>query len=894
MEFRLLGGVGAGTGAGELPLGPAKRRSVLAALLLRRNTAVPVDQLIDAVWEEEPPAHARTVVQGHVSRLRVLFSQADVDRYEVRLATHGSAYVLEMPDGLLDVHRFEDLVRRGRHETCPERVVALLRRALAVWRGPALTGTAPSASLRAAAQALEETRLSTVERLADAYAGLGELPQAEALLRAEAVTHPLRESLTAALMATLYRAGRQSEALDHYHRTRSLLADELGICPGPALRACYEGILRGDLPVAHPPAVTAVRNGPPEDTHPRPRGAAGEAARGAASDAVREARGPDRDPGATTPVPPTGPRDRAPDEHRSVSRLLPRAARGFHGRDEELAALDRAASETGLALVTGAAGVGKTALALRWAHRRQERYPDGTLFADLRGFGDEPVQPDDVVREFLVALGVRPRALPETAVGAAALYRELTRDRALLVVLDNARGVDQVRPLLPCGEGSATLVTSRLRLSGLVVDELARPVALGLLGSGDAVRLLASAVGGGRVEAEPDAAARIGELCDGLPLALRITAAQLATRPDWRLADLADELADEQGRLALLSLEDGEGCGVGAALRLTVQGLPEDAARLFALLGAAPGPDVDRYAAAALAGGTPDAVALALSRLTGAHLVTEYTPGRYSLHDLVRLYARALPRDEGALLRFLDHCTVTALAAAGASAPDDRPCCLPPADTQWPAVTRDFTGRDDALRWYAAERENLAAAVEAARAAGHDDRAWRLAALQWPYITWHVRDDWAPLLEQALDAATAVGDLDAEARLRALLGWVLLEEDRLPEALVHLERAPVLAARAGDPSSEATALVNLARAMDRGGVTGASIAHVARAAELASSSGDSLTELLALELRARQLLSTGAAAAAERCAAYGLGLLDGHGGLAPGQPQHHAAHGGEA
>ncbi|GAA3283421.1 AfsR/SARP family transcriptional regulator [Streptomyces lavendulae] len=955
---------------------------MLAALLLRCNAAVPLTQLIDSVWEEAPPTHARTVVHGHVSRLRVLFGEGELDEYGVRLSTHGSAYLLELPKGILDVHRFEELVKRARQQERPEDTASVLREALGLWRGPALTGTVPSAMLCAAAQALEETRLSTVERLAEVYGLLGDFPSAVSLLKTEAAAYPLRESLTATLMNTLFRAGRQSDALDWYHRTRTLLAEKLGIGPGCAMRAAYEEILRGDMLDRRPSATAmpqglAVESAPVTPPRPRvgvegPRTAAtgvrapgqpqpyGRAAEGrvAMTDSVGRPLGPGviRRPPETSegkPVairttaseprgvagqgspaefplsahtdsavarfaprrqtvatPPAGPRDtetherarhddtspvaQAPDHARRavheqpvprtapgqpVPRLLPRAARGFHGRNGELAALDRATDEGAIALLTGAAGVGKTALALHWSQRRQERFPDGALFADLRGFSTDPVQPDEVVREFLLALGVKPRDQPETAVGAAALYREMTADSVLLVVLDNARSVDQVRPLLPTGSRSATLVTSRLRLSGLIAEELARPVPLDLLDQHDAVELLASAVGPGRVAAEPEAAARLAALCDGLPLALRITAAQLATRPRWKLTDFAAELADEQRRLSLLSLEDSEDSGVAAALRLTVQGLPAEPARLFALLGALPGPDIDRAAAAALSDRDPAAAAEALDRLTGAHLLTEYAPGRYSLHDLIRLYARGLPRDRGALLRLLDSYVATALAAAQASAPDDQPCCTTPPGSYVPCGTREFTDRQESLRWYAAERENLAAAVTAARSAGHDDRAWRLVVLQWPYITWNSRDGWVPPLEEALDAAVGLDDPDAETRVRALLGWVLLEEDRLPEALPHLELAPGLAARANDPSSEATALVNLALALERKGDLPSAHAQLARATELVRTAGDCLTELLVLELKARLYLVGGAVDDAVRCTTHALSVLADRPGL---------------
>ncbi|MFG3344000.1 BTAD domain-containing putative transcriptional regulator [Streptomyces sp. NPDC048018] len=1029
MEFRLLGTVSIAAEAGELPLGPAKRRSVLAALLLRANAVVPVDRLIDTVWEEDPPARARTVVQGHVSRLRALFEQGGAEDYGVELATHSQAYELRMPDQLLDTHRFEELVQLAGHQRHPADAVLMLREALALWRGPALTGTVASESLLVAARALEETRLVTVEQLAAAYGRLGEHAKAAAILRAEAAANPLRESLAATLILSLYRAGHQSDALDCYHRTRSQLADELGVDPGPALRAAYEAVLRGlpsagqavpwpggaepgpsgrsvpgaapghgdarhlpsapgradtargpgaagapdavghggstgaagapgfpgpadphgpggthgpggslvhgDVPVhggahavggpsahgyepaqggapvhsnSHEPARSPARGGPDRQgaaprrgDAPAPAGAPGyEGGHGPACALAGggahpgNALAPSPGPGGAAPgdaLPCSSPSATSSGEAGAaapwgapataapafpVPDLLPRTPRGFLGRDRELDALDAAVDSARVALVTGPAGVGKTALALHWAHRRAGDFPDGVLYADLRGFSaDDGIEAADVLREFLPALGVPPRGVPESATAAAALYRSLTEDRALLVVLDNVRSADRARPLLPAGARSATVVTSRLRLGGLVVSELARPVPLGVLGLDESAALLAAAVGADRVAAEPDAARRLAALCDGLPLALRVTAAQLAARPGWRLADLAAELADEQRRLALLTVdgsESADGSGVPAALRLTVQGLPEEAGRLFRQLGVVPGTDLDRLAAAALLDRTPAVAAEALDRLCDAHLLTEWAPGRHSLHDLVRLYARSLDPDEDALLRLLDHYTLTAMAAARAAEPDDQPCCAPPPHARVPRTTPSFAGRDAALLWYASERDNLAAAVTAARAAGHHDRAWRLGILQWPYILWNSHDGWVPLLEDAVDSAARVDDPDAESRARALLGWLLTQDGRLAEALVHLRLAPTLAARAGEPSSEATALVNLAVALDRTGVTPESLDHTARAVALVRGTGDVMTEVLALEHRSRQLLSAGDPSAALACAHEGLGL----------------------
>ncbi|MFJ8823925.1 BTAD domain-containing putative transcriptional regulator [Streptomyces sp. NPDC102467] len=876
VEFRLLGTVAVDTGSGELPLGPAKRRGLLAALLLRPNTAIPLDQLIDSLWPEGPPARARTVAQGHVSRLRALLAQGGAEMWGVELVTHGDAYVLEMPESLLDAYRFEELVRHAAVQRAPDDAAALLREALALWQGPALVGVATDGPLRVAADGLEESRLSAVEQLANTYGEFGEHARAASLLHAEVVAHPMRETLAAALMRALYRSGRQSDAIDQYHRTRKLLADELGVDPGSALRDAYAEILAGDE--AQPPA---------------------------AAPAPAPAPVPEPEPAATPePAPAADPTDTA--DAVTGPDLLPRPPRGFVGRAGELAAIGAAAHrEHAVVVITGPAGAGKTAATLQWAHAAREHY-DAVLFADLHGFSDESADdpggtgltagtgaagPEiaDVLREFLIALGVPGRELPETPGALAAAYRARTERRRPLVVLDNARTAAQVRPLLPAGPGSAALVTSRLRLDGLAVTELARTVGIGVLDGAASAELLAAATGAeDRLAAEPAAAARLAELCAGLPLALRVVAARINARPDRPLAPLADELADEQRRLALLDIDD---TGVAAALRLTLLALPAGARLLFRRLGDLPGPDLDRHAAAALTATSPADAATALDRLAAAHLVTERAPGRYGMHDLVRLYARGLaradddtadPADPGTdpadtarepLVRLLDHYVRTALRAAAVAEPDGLPCCAPPPDARPDLGGPRLPDRASALDWFAAQRENLAAAAAAAHAAGLDDRAWRLVAVQRPSIVGYVRDDWMPLLEQGLAAAVRLGDPDAEARLRTLCGWVLTEEGRLAQALEHLELAPALAARAGDPAAEATALVNLAVALDRDGATGPEpLTHMTRAAELARTAGDVQTELLALEHRARHLLALDDHQAVLACTERGLAL----------------------
>ncbi|MFC9858239.1 MULTISPECIES: AfsR/SARP family transcriptional regulator [unclassified Streptomyces] len=857
MEFRLLGTVSVDTLAGPLPLGPAKRRSLLAALLLSANTPVSVGRLTDSLWDDAPPLHARGVIQGHVSRLRALLIAADAEAYGVELVTLGDGYVLRVPETLLDSQRFEELLMLAREQRSPADSVLMLKEALSLWQGPALSGAFTGPPLRAAAHTLEESRLATVEQLARAYSALGEHNRAAAVLGTEAGAHPMRESLAAALMMALYRAGRQSEALEWFHRTRRLLADELGVDPGHELADAYALILRGDPgPDDVPDGARQPGDGPgtaPRDPARTVSGASSPSP-SSSSPSSSPAAPAASDDGAPVLAPPRPlPLLSAGEPH--PTDLLPRAPRGFHGRVAELAALTRAAAgEAPVCLVTGPAGVGKTALALHWAHRSPAAFPDGRLFADLRGFSDsgEPAL-IDVLREFLLALGVAPRRVPETVPAAAALFRSLTDRRRLLVILDNVRDSATVRPLLPGGTDCVTLVTSRHRLEGLIASDAARPVPLDTLEPQDSTALLAGVLGEERVLAEPVAARRLAELCGGLPLALRVTAARLAGRPQWTLAVLADELADERSRLAYLDVDD---IGVPAALRLTVQHLSSDSVHQLARLGHHPGSHFDPYTAAALAETDPVTAAAALERLAAAHLVTERGPGRWVLHDLVRLYARGLDPVSGprALSAVLDHYIATALAAADMAEPDGEPCFVLPDAYHRPTAVRDFPDRAAAMRWLAAERDDLALAAVAARAAGLDDRAWRIILLQWPQIVWRVRDSWTPMLELALDAARAGKDPYAESRVITLLGWVLTEEGRTAEAVTLLERSPGLARQAGDRLGEATALINLSVVQAEQGGLDLAMEGCGRAVELAREEHNRHTETLALHHLARMQL----------------------------------------
>ncbi|MGW4697529.1 BTAD domain-containing putative transcriptional regulator [Kitasatospora cineracea] len=884
MKFRLLGAVAADGADGELRLGPEKRRSLLALLLLRRNRAVSVAQLTEALWVDEPPANARTVVQSHISRLRALLAEAGADRHGVGLTTAGDAYTLCLPEGLLDVEQFDALVAAARTEQRSTEVVGALEHALGLWRGPALTGTVPSAPLEAWRQTLEENRLAAVETLADHLQRLGEPARAAELLRAEMVAHPLRESLVSALMLALFRAGRQSDAITWYHRTRESLADRLGVDPGRALNAAYERILRGEGAAA---AAAGADHGGGADHAAGPADTAdtaGPAAVPVGVPGIPVQRGRLR---PTVPAPvapaPTPVLSSAKAPERAAAELpavdlLPRPPRGFYGRGAELAALGDALStgpDGAIALVTGPAGVGKTALALDWAHRHGHRFPDGVLFADLGGFSDRPDRElGDVLAEFLAALGTAHEDLPPTLAGRAALYRRATTGRRLLVLVDNARESEQVRPLLPAGADSAALVTSRHRMLGLVASELARPVPLSVLGPEESSALLARVLGPARIAAEPEAARELADLCDGLPLALRIAAAKAAADPRRGLAAVTEQLRHEQRRLNHLAAEE---ISVTSALRISCEQLPPTAARLFRALGLHPGPMVDAYTAAALADLEHPDAAQALEQLAATHLVTETDAEQYTLHDLVWLYARQLAAETSraeqrtARARLADQYLYAGLAAAQCAEPGSKPCCEPPAGSHRPRAVPEFTTIGDALHWIGAHRETLAEVIATAT----PERTWRLVLTQWPLILRRVRDGWVPQLQLALEAAVEAGDLDGESQVRALLGWVLVSNRRLHEAAACLAPAAELAARADNQVGRAIALINLAAVHSELADHAAAGAGLAQALEIALAADHPHTTALALLNLARHHLGTGRPRPALDHALHGLALSTG-------------------
>jgi len=497
----------------------------------------------------------------------------------------------------LDARWFAHLLAAGRgalRAGQPERAAALLADALGLWRGRALVDVPATLAVEAEAARLEEQRLAALEARIDADLACARHAVLIPELRKLVLDYPLRERLWGQLVLALYRSGRQADALSAYREIHQLLEAELGVEPGAALRRLHQRILSADAALDAP---------------------------------ARSA------PGArATPAP--------------VPRQLSADVAGFTGRGEHLRRLGQLLGGDGqgpaalvIAAIVGTAGVGKTALAVHWAHQVAGRFADGQLYVDLRGVARRPpLPPAEALAQLLRALGVPAAQVPPELEEAAGTYRSLLAGRRVLVVLDNAASPDQVRPLLPGSPTCLVVVTSRNQLRGLVAKDDARLLTLDVLGRDEAAALVGRVIGDARVRAEPAATAELARLCAHLPLALRIAGANLADHPGQPIADYTAELA-EGDRLAKLVVGGDEQTAVRSSLDLSYQRLAPPERRLFRLLGLVPGPDVSAAAAAALAGTTPERAELVLDRLALAHLLARRAPGRFAVHDLLRLYA---------------------------------------------------------------------------------------------------------------------------------------------------------------------------------------------------------------------------------------------------------------
>jgi DNA-binding SARP family transcriptional activator/tetratricopeptide (TPR) repeat protein len=811
MEFHLLGPVEIRAEGQVLDAGHGRQRAVLAVLLLELGHVVPAEVLIDRVWDHEPPTSARNVLSGHVTRLKAALA-ADPG---VSLSRRAGGYLLAADPDQVDVSRFRALTARAAAAD-DEQAATLLRDALGLWHGPALAGLA-SRWLDGMRDALERERASAVLALTDVRLRLGDHHALVAELAGQAAAAPADERLAGQLMLALYRCGQQAEALRWFEKTREHLADELGAHPGPQLRTLHQQILRADPALALPESGSGAQS------------------------SSRVAR----------PVP----------------RQLPADVAGFTGRAGQLSALDLlllppASDDVGpgpgqataavISAVSGTAGVGKTALAVHWAHQIAGRFPDGQLYVNLRGYDPgQPVTAAEALAGFLRALGVPGPDIPASEDERAARYRSLLAGKRMLILLDNAVDERQVRPLLPASPASLVIVTSRSQLGGLAATDGARLLSLDVLTRTEAVQLLTARLGAGRAAAEPGAVARIASLCACLPLALAIAAARAAARPGFPLEALADELADAARRLDALEAGD-PATSVRAVFSWSTRQLSDEAARMFRLLGLHPGPDISVPAAASLAGCPEPQGRRLLRGLARAHLIAEHVPGRYAFHDLLRAYAAEQARGtdrqddrDAAISRVLDYYLHTAARGALLLTPARDPVVPAPAGADVGAgQPADYP---QALAWFEAEHQVLLAAIALAAGTGSDNYAWQLPWAMTNFL--HIRgywQDWAAVQRMALAAATRMGDTAGQALSHRLLADACAYLGDHDQTREHYDSSLTLYQRLGDRLGQARLQLSLGLLDARQGRYADALGHSEQALSLYQAIGDKAAEADAL------------------------------------------------
>jgi DNA-binding SARP family transcriptional activator len=766
--LRLLGPVELVVDGRTVDLGGPRQQVVLCALALNANRLTTVERLVDALWEASPPATARAQIHSSISALRKVLARSG---HPDAITTRAGGYLLDVAALGLDIEEFTELVAVAREHAEAGRTAeaaAALRSALGLWRGPALAGL-ESAVLQQAAAGLEERRRAAAEDLIGLDLAQGRHEELLGELRAMVTEHPLRERLHGLLMLALYRSGRQAEALEAFRAAREVLVEELGIDPGPELQDLHRAILNRD-PSLDPP-------------------------------------------GSAASTPPQLPRQ------------LPAAIGDFTDRDGELAEIrQRLASavdptRAGYAVliigIFGRGGVGKSTLAVRAAHEAADLFPDGNLYADLQSRDDDR-HTAKVLARFLRALGVSGSAVPDDPQERVEMYRSRLAGKRVLVVLDEASGEDQVRPLLPGSPGCAVIVTSRARLSGLAG---AYGIDVEGLDPDHCQELLAKIIGSGRLRAEQHAATDLVRFCGGLPLAVRIAGARLASRPHWSIRSLVQRLTDEARQLDELA---HRGLELRSSIAITYRTLSAPAQRLFRLFALVRAPDFPAWTAAALLDTSRAEAEELLESLVDVQLLQAVSYSgqrlRYRFHELVRTYAweqlmeaeteaerhEALARVLGGWLALAEEAHRREYGGDDTvlhgSAPRWRIAADGPAD---------MIGRP--MEWLEHERAALIAAVHQAAAAGLDELCWDLAlSAVTLFETKGYFDDWWETTQVAAEATERAGNRRGQAAMQYSMGALHLFQKRLEDAEWCFTAALEMFAAVNDVHGRAMVLRNQA------------------------------------------------------------------------------------
>jgi len=845
MRFRILGPLEVLSPDGWTAIGAPKWRSLLACLLVRPSQLVPTDLLIDELWGENPPKRANNLVSIYVHRLRKVIGDA-----EGRVLVYRApGYLLRLAPGDLDLQTFETQIVDGRNALATgdlQAAAMLLSDALSLWRGPLLADVPSSTLIATQADRAAELWLAATELRVEADLASGRAAQVVPELRGLVGEHPMRERLWLLLMRALEDDGRRAEALEVYAQVQEVIAAELGVDPGAELQRFHRELLAADASaatagpaVAPRPARPAGRPAPPDAARERTAPTAADvpapsAQPTAAPDAAAlDADADDQAPGtiaigtfaemssvaAPQPAAATVP---APAPARVRPAQLPADIGDFTGREthvEHLCALllaGNAADSPGavrIAVVNGAAGLGKTTLAVHAAHQVSAQFPDGQLYVDLLGASGQPAAPGEVLARFLRDLGIEGDKVPARDDERAALYRTTLTGRRMLILLDNAKDSAQVRPLLPGSSSCAVLVTTRNRTSDLAST---RFFDLNVLEDPEALALFSRIVGEERAEAEPDATAEVLVACAGLPLAIRICAARLAARQGWKIATLAGRLRNQHKRLDEMKTGD---LAVRASFQVSYNSIRTlshgaDPARAFRLLGLWQGASIGLQAAAALLGEPEDEVAEMLESLVDVNLLESPAPDWYRFHDLLKVYAMERAEAEeseaardDAVNRLLWWYLDTAQVAADTVSPQRYQIPREPREPGHPPLA--FDSAEAALAWYDDERANIVAATRQAAAVGLHEIASRLPSTLFPMF--NRRNNWADCVTThrvAAESAAKIADRLSEAWALNQLGFAGVKL-RDPEGFGHLERALAIRHEFGDILGEAQTAISL-------------------------------------------------------------------------------------
>jgi DNA-binding SARP family transcriptional activator/tetratricopeptide (TPR) repeat protein len=768
LEIRLLGPVELLRDGLAVELGRRQERCVLGLLALEPGRVVPADRLIELLWGSAPPPSARAALQSHIARLR---GRLTADR--PLILTKGAGYLVDIGPEQVDLHRFVAALDEAQRDPSPVSRAAKLAEALALWRGPLLAGAADD-DLRARLNVgLQEQFLLGHELFAEAELTNGRHHHLLAALPELLERHPGRERLALLLMHARSRDHDVAGAMTTFDFVRRHLAEELGLDPGPELVELQRALLNRQ----EPPPV--------RDRFPA-----------AAAVAIRP----------SVPIP----------------RQLPPDVLGFAGREAELRRLDLILHESEaqqptavtISALAGTAGVGKTTLAVHWAHRLADRYPDGALYVNLRGFDPAAAAtgPDEALRGFLDALGVAAHQIPASLSARTGLYRSLLDGRRVVVVLDNARDADQVRPLLPGSAGCLAIVTSRYQLYSLVTAEGALPLTVGLLLPTEARQVLARRIGQARVAAEPEAVQDILSRCAGLPLALALVAARASAHPETPLAHLAAELNRMPRPLDAFSSDDAS-TDARAVFSWSYAAVSLPAAALFRALGLHPCAPIGGPAAASLIGGDLAATRVLLSELERAHLITRIEPDRYGMHDLLHAYARELALAQGdnnnqrVENRMLDHYLQVAHRSDVLLDPHRDPIAIPDPTPGVQEIPLD--SHHAAMAWCIAEHATLLAILDLTAGKKRHEHMWRLA---WSLSNYFERQGhwrlWTRTLAAGVEAARCLGDKAAQGRCLRALARARARLGDPGRAAAHLREALELYSSLGDVVGEAYVHLN--------------------------------------------------------------------------------------